>query len=143
MTASLVVDLPGLFVVELLVNDGELSDTLNLNIYVTSYVDELIDTLHALLNEINGLPISHLKNKNLVKTLGNKVNSVISKVAAGDYIDGHDQLTHDIRKKTDGYASSSGVSPDNNDWILDCTSQALIEGHIQTALDLLENIFII
>ena len=143
VTTSLVVNVPGLFVVELLVNDGELSDTENMNIYVTSYVDELIDTLHALLNDINGLPNGHLKNKNMVKTLGNKVNSVISKVAAGDYIDGHDQLTHDIRKKTDGCSSSGGGSPDNNDWILDCSSQALIEGHIQTAIDLLENIFII
>lgn len=105
--AQLLVDVAGLFVVELLASDGDLTSTDQVNIFLTSYSDELINTFHALLNEINALPKSHVKKKNMIKALGNKVNSIIDSAASGEYQEAKDKLTYDILAKTDGCSAGT------------------------------------
>jgi hypothetical protein len=130
---------PDPYVVSLVVNDGFVSsDPDNVTVMATSRQDELIDLLGRLIYEINGLDIGVFKNRNMPKTLTNKINATIAMIDSGDYAEALDKLENDILGKTDGCAA--GGEPDRNDWIRDCNAQAQVYNLITEAIGLLQSL---
>ena len=72
------------------------------------------------------------KNANMQNALINKLNAVIASIQAGNYAGALSQLQNDILGKTDGCANSG--APDNNDWIKDCASQAVVYPQVLNAI---------
>lgn len=109
-------DVPGEYVVSLVVNDGILdSDPSNIAITAIS-IQDIITKLQQVIIELNGLSTDAFKNKNTLNVLTNKINACITKVSTGDYEGAHNQLQNDILKKMDGWANN-GIS-DKDDWII-------------------------
>jgi hypothetical protein len=126
-------DLAGTYVVSLIVNDGQVdSDPSTLSITVVASADPIIADLINAINAINGLDSSAFKNRNLRKTLNNKINTAIAYMEQGLYSQA-DSLLGGILKKVDGCAKK-GV-PDNNDWIVTCEAQTQVYPNIQSAID--------
>jgi hypothetical protein len=120
---SFVPDMAGSYVATLAVNDGVTNSAPDsVTITATPLNDEIIQKLNAVIDCINAIPSDHFKNKNMKKTLANKLNAVIEDVDRGYYEDALNKLEHDILAKMDGCAN--GGSPDKNDWITTCASQA-------------------
>jgi hypothetical protein len=127
---TFVPDLPGLYVVQLVVKDGfegGVSAPSTAQILVVSQQTEIIQRIQNLISVIgdpgmvNNLSFKNVERRN---TLINKLNSVIANIEVGSYGDALGQLQHDILAKTDGCAS--GDTPDKNDWIKDCDAQTLL-----------------
>jgi hypothetical protein len=138
-TASIQPDEHGEYIVGLTVNDGllgSLPDTAAVT--VISIQDALTDKLQQVITDLNGLPSSAFKNKNIAKTLTRKVGVILKKVDKGNYQGAYSQLLEDISSKTDGCASLG--SPDNNDWIITCPNQAQVYPLILEALNLLSEL---
>ena len=135
--ASFTPDAPGEYVIHLTVNDGILdSDPEPITITVLiSAEDATTETLQDATYEITELPTDVFKNKKLVKTTTNQINSVLLKIDEGDIEGAYNQLKNAILKKTDGCAE--GEAPDKNDWIKDCESQEAVYQTLLDALDLL------
>ena len=132
-------DLPGEYVINLIVNDGFLdSDPDNIVIAVISVQDAAKHVLQDLSGIILQLPDAVFKNKNMGNTLVKKINEVLLKIDQAEYREAINQLKNDILKKTDGCAQSD--SPDKNDWIINCESQAVVYNLIIEALDLLADL---
>jgi hypothetical protein len=132
-------DLPGEYVISLVVNDGFVdSEPDNITILAISNLNFLIETLSNLNDAINDLDDGALRNRNMRNALTNKVNSVLSLVDQGDYEEALDKLTNDLQGKTDGCAVGGG--PDRNDWIRDCDAQANIHSLILDAIGLINDI---
>jgi hypothetical protein len=126
-------DLAGTYVVSLIVNDGQVdSDPSTLSITVVVSADPVIADLINAINAINGLDSSSFKNRNLRKTLTNKINTAIAYVEQGLYSQA-DSLLGGILKKVDGCAKNGG--PDKNDWIITCEAQIQVYPNIQSAID--------
>lgn len=128
MTTSFVPDLPGTYVVQLIVNDGYLnSDPSTIQVQVVTLQTVAISTIQNCSAEIASLSPTVFKNANMQNALLNKLNAVIANIEAGNYADALGQLQNDILGKTDGCANSGAPgTPDKNDWIKDCTAQGLI-----------------
>ena len=121
----LTTDLPGTYEATLVVNDGWVDSPPSIaSAYAASYQDETTMTLQETITTINDIPLGDLKNKNMQKTLTNKVNAALELIEQGAYAEALDKLQNDLLGKTDGCATSG--SPDKNDWIEDCTSQGQI-----------------
>jgi hypothetical protein len=136
---SFVADVPGTFVISLVVNDGDAdSDPDNASVTATLRQDEIIRTLQDLTTRINDLHDSSFKNKNMQNTLTNKINAVSEKVVQGLYQEALDKMQNDILSKTNGCAESG--SPDKNDWIKDCASQDQVYPIIMDAITLLRDL---
>ena len=73
---------------------------------------------------IAGLPKDEFKHADMKNALLKKLDEVVADIDAGNYADALDKLQNDILVKTDGCANSR--SPDNNDWIINCSSQKLV-----------------
>ncbi len=131
--ASFTPDAAGTYVVSLVVNDGLLdSDPSTATVAATSNTETVVETLQQILDLINAIPASDLKNANLAKALGNKINAVLNDIENGHYRDALDKLENDILKKTDGCAVTG--APDQNDWVMSCMQQALLYDAIQRAI---------
>ena len=138
-TATFLADTAGTFVVSLTVNDGQVtSDPDNATIVAITAQDELTNILIETVNIINGLPTDLFKNENMANTLTNKISAVLTMIEQRQYRDALDKLENDILKKTDGCAIAG--SPDKNDWIRTCESQAAIYGRIMEAINLLKTL---
>lgn len=138
--ASFVADQPGTYVISLIVNDGLLdSDSDNITVEVVSFHDTLIQKLLELLEAMNALEPSSLKNVNMMKNpMTNKINAVINKVERGLYDEALDKMQNDILPKTNGCAEIG--QPDKNDWIITCDAQDQVYPLIIEAIELLENL---
>jgi hypothetical protein len=125
--------LAGTYVVSLIVNDGQVdSDPSTLSITVVASADPVIADLINAINAINALDSSAFKNRNLRKTLVNKINTAIAYIEQGLYSQAQ-SLLGGILKKMDG-CSKKGV-PDNNDWIITCDAQDQVYPVILGAID--------
>jgi len=84
---SFAADQLGTYVVSLIVNDGLLdSDADNVTIEVITIRDALVQTLLDLIDVVNALDPSSLKNVNMMKNpLTNKINAVLNKIDRGFY----------------------------------------------------------
>ncbi|MFC1584980.1 hypothetical protein ACFL5V_05490 [Fibrobacterota bacterium] len=121
-----------------MVNDGNLNSAPNnLTIMVISIQDAVTDLVQDGIAVINSLSADVIKGKNSAKTLTNKLNAVLGKLAEEDDEGALNQLQNDILSKTDGCAEN-GV-PDVNDWITECAGgQNLVYPVILDAIELLQ-----
>lgn len=137
---SLTPDLPGTYVVSLVVNDGLVdSDPSNVTVVATSIQDEAISRLIDAIHTINGLDPGVFKNANMKNALTNKINAVLEMINQGLYNDAIDKLENDILKRTDGCAAPAGV-PDSTDWIKDCAAQQQVYPLITHVIALLKDL---
>ena len=136
---SFVTDLPGTYVISLVVNDGLVdSDPNNATVTATAKQDEIILILQNGITGINDFPPTVFRNSNMVNALTNKINAAIKMVDQERYQDALDKLENDILKKTDGCDTQG--APDKNDWIKDCESQAEVYSTIVEAIELLRDL---
>jgi hypothetical protein len=135
VVTSFVPDLPGLYVVELIVNDGTASsDPSTIQVQVASDQTAVLAAIQDTEAVVASLDPGAFKNPNMQDTLiDNKLNAVIAYIEAGNYPAALDQLENDILAKTDGCANEG--KPDPNDWITNCEAQAEVYPLI---LDLIE-----
>lgn len=132
-------DLPGEYIVSLIVNDGFVdSDPSNITAVAISYQDASTDKLQETINAINGLDDIVLKNPTNKNALTNKINAALAMIDQGLYQEARDKLENDISGKTDGCAEAG--SPDKNDWIRDCVSQNEVYPLVMEAIELLDNL---
>jgi len=139
VSPSFTADLPGTYVVSLVVMDGLVySEADYVTIMAISSVNSVVEVLLEAISAINGLDPDSLMNKNLANTLTNKINAVLEMIDQGYYEDALDKLQNDILQKTNGCADSG--APDKNDWIKTCEGQAEVYPLIMEAIDLLEGL---
>lgn len=133
-------DLPGTFVVSLVVDDGEYESAppAASSIYVVAHPDAVTDQLRDATVIVNLIPPVALKNKNLKNPLTNKFNSVVEMVDLGLYAEALDKLESDILPKVDGCANEG--KPDKNDWITDCEQQELVYAEIMRTIIILTDL---
>lgn len=136
---SFVTDLPGEYIVSLVVNDGFAdSDPNNVTIVVISFQDATTETLQDTTAAVNSIDINVLKNKNMQNALTNKINAALKLVDQGQYEEALNKLENDVLLKTNGCADTG--SPDKNDWIKDCESQNQVYPLIMEAIEHLMNL---
>ena len=122
VTTSFIPDLPGTYVIQLVVNDGYVSSapgTIQIEV-----VDKQISATSAtatVQTEVSLILPAAFQNPNMQNTLNNKLNAVIANITVGNYALALNQLQNDILKKVDGCATAP--RPDKNDWILSCSEQ--------------------
>lgn len=136
---TFVPDLPGTYVVQLIVNDGFVdSDPSTIQVQAVTIQTESIKAVQDVETVITSLNPDVFKNANMKNTLINKLNAVIANIEAGNYADALGQLEHDILGKTDGCATSG--APDKNDWIKDCEAQNQVYPLIMEAIELVRRL---
>jgi hypothetical protein len=129
VSPSFLPDLPGTYVVGLIVNDG-LVDSVQSTVQVLAIasVTSVIQAIRVLQNTIAALPSASFRNRNMQNALLNKLNAVIGTVSSGDYGAAVSQLENDVLRKADGCTSTG--SPNGTDWITDCTEQESVDAQI-------------
>lgn len=126
-------DLGGNYVIQLIVNDGQVNSLPStVSVLATISQTGVINKIQNLETTISGINSNVLKNKNMQKTLNNKLNSVIQGIEAHEYADALSQLQGDVLGKVDGCAVQN--APDKNDWILDCNVQSVIYAQVQSII---------
>lgn len=104
------------------------------------------ELLEVAIEEVSEIPESFLKNKNNSLPLSKKLYVAMKMVSRGDeeedltkkvnfYHSALQKLEKDVLPKTDGCATSG--SPDANDWIEDCETQADFYEPIMTVIEML------
>jgi hypothetical protein len=132
-------DLPGTFVIQLIVSDGYLeSDPSTVQVQVTSSTTAAVMAVQKIQEEVATLSRSIFKNGSMQNALLNKLNAVIANIGLCNYSEALGQLEHDILGKTNGCAATG--TPDKNDWILDCSAQSLVRADIIVAIILIKNL---
>jgi hypothetical protein len=136
VTANFTPDRAGTYVLSLVVNDGFV-DCAASNVTVTaiSYQDAITGELMSVNDIINAVPSVRFKNRNMGKTLVNKINVILNDVDRGAYADAYSKLVDDVLGKTDGCAELG--EPDKNDWFTDCADQAAVYPQLMEAVRLL------
>jgi hypothetical protein len=136
---SFIADIAGTYVASLTVNDGTVgSDPDKVTISAVTHQTEAISKVQDGIIEINEIDPETFKNPNNKKTLTSKLSSVIEKLDNGEYQDALKKLENDILRKIDGCALTG--SPDKNDWIKDCDSQAAIYPLVVDVIELLKQL---
>jgi hypothetical protein len=137
---TFVPDLPGTYVVQVIVNDGLVNSAPGtVNIEAVTLATKITGDIQNLLQApIMAMNPQMFQNANLKNTLLNKLNSVIASLEAGSYQDALGQLQHDILGKIDGCATGKG--PDKNDWIKDCKDQGSIYPYLMEIIAELEGL---
>lgn len=138
MEPCITTDIAGNYEVTLIVNDGWVdSEPSTASVLAISHLDAITTTLQEIIDAINTIDPANLKNKNMQKTLSNKVNAVLELVEQGAYAEALNKLQNDLLDKTDGCATSG--TPDKNDWLQDCGDQEQLYPLITEAIGYLEN----
>ncbi len=137
-------DIPGLYLVSLVVNDGLLdSDPSNVTILAidADNIDDFIDTLMKAIVAINGIDASDFNNEGNRDVLVNKIIVVILNYLKGEYGSNMlDKLRDDIAGKFDGCALDDPAAADQNDWIMNCPAQDNVYPHLELAITILNDI---
>lgn len=137
--ASFVADVPGIYVPALVVNDGtEDSYTGTVTITAISVLDAISSKMIETSDACNALIESDMKNKNMKKTLCNKLSVTTTQIDQKLYTEALDKLDNDILTKFDG-CFSTGAS-DKNDWIVNCDAQSSIHGLTSELTQLLRDL---
>lgn len=130
-------DLPGNYILSLVVNDGLLnSEPSNITVTAISRQDALTQELRAAIAYLNDLDSGVFKNANMPKALTSKLNAVLISIDQGDFVDALDKLRNDVLQKSNGCAETS--TPDPNDWITACSAQGPFHQKISRVIALLE-----
>ena len=121
VTASLIPDIGGTYVVSLVVNDGFINSTpASATLVAITRQAVAVGLLSEAATIIGDLTRPDVRGKDASK-LADKVNSVINMIGAGLYADALATLEIDLIKKTDGCALKG--SPDKKDKIKTCEAQ--------------------
>ncbi|MDY0043135.1 MAG: PKD domain-containing protein [Syntrophales bacterium] len=133
-TPSFTPDVAGIYTASLVVNDGyENSEPSAVTIEATQSSGELVTILQDAIASINAINDKCFRNRNMKKTLVNKLNAVLAKIDEGSYAEACNKLQHDILGKMNG----CGSSPGKNDWIICCAAQLQVRDLIEQAMDIL------
>jgi len=136
---TFVADLPGEYVVSLVVNDGfEDSSPATVSIMTVTNQQLATQALIEASEVINLLEPENFKNKNMKNPLTHKISQVLDMIDRGFYVDALNKLNNDVLKKIDGCADNG--SPDKNDWITTCDGQAQVYPIVVEAISYLEAI---
>jgi len=134
---SFVPDVAGMYVAQLVVNDGTVdSDPNTIQIQAVSLENAAILAVQDCQELIASLDKGVFKNKNMQNTMINKLNAVIENTEKGEYEEALGQLKHDILEKTDGCATAG--APDKNDWIKNCDAQGSVYPCILHSIEMVE-----
>ncbi|MBL1262682.1 PKD domain-containing protein [Methylomicrobium sp. RS1] len=135
--ASFLADLPGNYILSLVVNDGLLnSEPSNITITAISRQDALTQELRAAITYLNGLDSGVFKNANMPKALTSKLNAVLISIDQEDFVEALEKLRNDVLQKSNGCAETS--NPDANDWVTACSAQGPFHQKISRVIALLE-----
>jgi N-acetylneuraminic acid mutarotase len=125
VTPSFTPDVPGDYVVQLIVNDGLLnSQASTVQIQVSVSASWISEQIRGVIRTIGDFPPVAFKNKNLRNTLINKLQVFIKQIDEGKYAEALAKVQEDVIAKTNGCAI--GGKPDGNDWIIVCLYQEMI-----------------
>ena len=138
---TFVPDMQGIYIVSLVVNDGEL-DSRPSNVTILAIeegnVTPFIEALICAVDAINDLEDSDFDNPNNRNALTNKLISMIDNYLKGKFDQGMlSKLQEDVRDKMDGCVVNDPPAPDN-DMIINCEAQALVYPCIELAIAELE-----
>ena len=136
---AFVPDRPGLYVINLIVNDGLLdSEPSSLTLTATASRQSALDVLREIMEICAALDPGAFKGKNGKDTLLNKLNAVIDLVDQGLYEEAREKLSHDLLGKLDGCANTGEAGP--NDLVTDCDAQARLSPLVVEAIELLRQL---
>ena len=129
----------GEYVLELVVSDGIVSSVASqVSVYAISFEDALSLSMADITAAINSLDKSDFKNKNMCKTLTNKINATLKIIDDENYAEAAAKLADDILDKMDG-CSEQG-SADKNDMIISCEGQNLVVPLVESAISYLNSL---
>ena len=117
-------DEPGAYQISLLVSDGAMTSTDNITVTVASLEDAMYPDVQLVSTILNDAESSAFKNKNMGRTLANKISIVFKLYGDRSRSEALVKLTDDILAKLSGCARTA--APDKDDWIVDCTLQTTI-----------------
>lgn len=114
---------------------------------LASTFSEIDDAIGDLMDNVAAIPVEDFGNGNKQDATLNKLDAIQEQFNAiqtetdpavrAQLINSlENKLTNDLLAKGDGCEPA----PDNNDWIIDCDSQAIFQATIQEMLDLLETL---
>lgn len=133
---SFVADLPGQYVVSLVVSDGELeSEADHATITATGGTQAVNEALREAIAAVNATPAAAFRNPNLANALTNKIAAAMRMVEEGRYAEALDKLLNDVLAKTDGCVADG--KPDKNDWVTSCAEQDTLWTELMQAIQML------
>jgi hypothetical protein len=123
--SSFVPELPGTYVVQLIVNDGFVNSApATVEIEAVRPGIELTREVRSLQKVIADLPLTAFKHRRLQSSLLSKLNAALHSIREHRYSHALQQLENDILVKTNGCATTG--APDKNDWIINCPDQSKV-----------------
>jgi hypothetical protein len=123
--ASFVPDLPGTFVVQLIVNDCILNSLpATTEIMAVSQQTSVTQQIHNLQGVIINLPPNAFRNVVLKNVMLIELNAVLRSVEEHHYSVALLLLQDVILPQTNGCATTG--APDRNDWIINCPDQSMV-----------------
>ncbi|MBF0120290.1 MAG: hypothetical protein HQK79_15750 [Desulfobacterales bacterium] len=137
--SNLLLDLPGEYIVQLVVNDGYMnSDPTVVPINVISFEDAAIQNIEKVTDTISNMDPEVFKNENNKDKMLSKLETVLSIINDGSYVEALNKLENDVSKKMDGCDKEG--SPDRNDWIESCVEQNEAYPIVKDTVSLLNNL---
>ena len=101
VTTESVLDLEGLYIAQLVVNEGQLdSDPSTVRVQMVSDQTAATDSVAGIQIADAALDPAVFRNTNLQSTLSNKYNAVLRDITNGKYATAQDKLTNDILSET-------------------------------------------
>lgn len=138
-TALFVADVAGTYEADLIVNDGLLDSLVDTATIVAVTVQTRTTTvLQNTIIVVETIPLTSLKNNEMVDKFTKKITEAMGKIDTGEYKDAINIIEEKVLFKSDGCANT-GV-PDGDDWITDCSSQALVYQQAMEAINLLRSL---
>jgi PKD domain len=123
--ARLLPELPGTYVVQLIVNDGSLNSLpATTEIEVVRPRTPLTLNIRSLQQVIADLPTGAFEAPRLRNDLLKKLNAVIESIGEREYRHAEQQLQDDILPKVNGCAAAG--ARDKGDWIVNCEEQNMV-----------------
>ena len=136
---SFIPNLPGDYVVDLVVNDGTVDSELStLTVVAISAEQEAQEKLEEIREVIWLIAPEDLRNANAVKPLTNKINAILAMIDDTLFDEALVKLQDDILSKTDGCAEIG--EPDGNDWLLNCDDQDVVYPMVMRVVELLQRL---
>lgn len=134
-TASLAVDIPAYYVLEVVANDGFTnSQPASLTVHAKSLEQALVEALTSLRDIVMNLAVTDFAPGNKQRTLVHKLDMAMAAVQTGDFAEARDHVSF-VLDKTNGCAKQGSV--DNNDWIYNCSAQSEVYPALREIADLL------
>jgi uncharacterized repeat protein (TIGR01451 family) len=134
---SFTADLPGIYVLTLVVSDG-ISDSAPDSVTVSAISQQTwaTDIVQQIIQNINAMDRHDFRNRHNKRVLTGKLNAVIFKIEREHYLSAIRTLENDVLRKTDGCAEHGHV--DFTDWIIKCDAQASVYPLLIEVIDILE-----